>query len=722
MNSSNRTAKAYLSAFAAAAALVLTAGGCSGKAKFGGTSLDKVEPVLLLDQSFDVATIGTETTRFKPAFGIIEQSLSLKEKPPIVDTQQQVYRKPLAQPEQFQQGHEGAVSIEDFTISSAAKLDLLVVLDNSSSMATEQTALSRGLPALVSGLSNVDWQIGVITSDAESAGDPIESNRGCHLYDTKGQAFDAQGNLTGAPISKNDPAASIKFTDTIQNIGVGGSNREQLIRNAYRAVTGTCGSVNQDWRRKDALLGILFVTDEDSYCDSDDPSGVKDAGGNTLCKPAELPTTLINALKPPFTQDNQARVYSLTYHGSMPAPGSAQAQRPAARILNVVQTFGGFDDSIQQDDYASTLARISADAATIVKRQFTLKSLPLSDTLQVSVDGVLTTNYKIVGNMLSVEGLSADRVNLHVSYRHDPVMLFNQVTTSQQANPSTLEVKLNDALLTKDQYDFDPATSVIHFHSTPPDYAVIRVNYRIGPDLKSDFVVSSSSSSRPLAVTVDTIPVTDYDWDDASHTLHFKSPPPDGASVAVAYKDPNGKITNYDMAPSGLHALSMDVIDANTKNRIDVTTDGRQLVFKGDDVQDGRTATVTYHFGDSTTLLAEDLAHAPLADSLTLKVDKDGPDCLKNIHVEGQKLVFNCDATTLGELELSYSYLISHNTIFTVGQDVPPGAYIQVFVDGQAYNHYQQDGRNFTIPDTDTTLTSKIRILINTDANGGVRR
>ena len=422
---------AYLSAFAAAAVLTISTGGCSEKAKFGGTSLDKVEPVLLLDQSFDAATIGTETTRFKPAFGIIEQSLSLKEKPPIVDTQQQVYRKPLSQPDQFQQGHEGSVSIEDFTISSAAKLDLLVVLDNSSSMATEQTALSKGLPALVSGLSNVDWQIGVITSDAESAGDPIESNRGCHLYDTKGQAFDAQGNLTGAPISKNDPAASVKFTDTIQNIGVGGSNREQLIRNAYRAVTGTCGSMNQDWRRKDALLGILFVTDEDSYCDSDDPSGVKDAGGNTLCKAAELPATLINALKPPFIHDNQVRVYSLTYHGSMPPPGSAQAQRPAARILSVVQAFGGFDDSIQQDDYAPTLARISADAATIVKRQFTLKSLPLSDTLQVSVDGVLTTNYKIVGNMLSVDGLSADRVNLHVSYRHDPVMLFDQVTTSQ---------------------------------------------------------------------------------------------------------------------------------------------------------------------------------------------------------------------------------------------------------------------------------------------------
>jgi len=698
--------------------LIPIGSGCSERAKFGGSSLDKVQPILLLDQTFDAATIGVETTHFKPAFGVVDQNITMAEKPPLLSLLQQTKRTQLAQPDQFQQGHDGTVAIEDFTVSSSAKMDLLIVLDNSSSMATEQTALSTGLPALISSLANVDWQIGIITSDAETASEPLATNRGCHLYDDHGKAFDAQGNLTGTAIGKNDEAAAIRFTDTIQNIGFGGSNREQLIRNTLRAITGTCGSVKQEWLRKDALLGILFVTDEDSFCLSDDPSGVKDAGGNTLCLPNERPEDLIAALKPPYFPENQVRVYSLTYHGAMPAPGAAQAQRPAARILSVVNAFGGFDDSVQQADYSNTLARISADAAKIVRREFKLKNLPLNNSVQISVDGVNTTDYQINGNNISVSGLNANTATLHVSYRHNPQPIFTQVTTTQTPNLATLKVTLNDIPLAQDQYTFDSTTNIVHFNRVPPDYSVIKVDYRIGPDPQLDFVVNNTGSALPIAVAVDGIPITDYTWNKATHTVHFKSPPAEGAQIAISNKDPDGKITHYDQPPSAGSAQSMSVIDAATHEKIAVTVAGGQLIFSGDDVVAGRIATVTYHYGDKTTLLSYDLAHVPIEGSMTLKTADHNADCLTNIKVAGQRVEFNCDAATLGELELNYRYLISHDSTFTIGQDVPPGAFVQVFVDGQAYSHYEQTGRKFIIPVTDTTLTSKIRILINTNSDG----
>ena len=702
--------------------LILVGAGCSDRAKFGGSSLDKIQPTLLLDQTFDAATIGTESTHFKPAFGVVDQSIVLAEKAPLLSVLHQSKRTQLPQPDQFQQGHDGTVAIEDFTVSSSTKMDLLIVLDNSSSMATEQTALSTGLPALISSLTNVDWQIGIITSDAETVSEPLATNRGCHLYDEHGKAFDDQGNLTGTPIGKSDATASVRFADTIQNIGASGSNREQLIRNTIRAVTGTCGSVQQEWLRKDALLGILFVTDEDSFCLSDDPSGVKDAGGNTLCLAAERPEDLISALKPPHFLENQVRVYSLTYHGAMPAPGAAQAQRPAARILSVVNAFGGFDDSVQQADYSSTLARISADAAKIVKREFKLKNLPLDKSVQISVDGVNTTDFLINGNTISVSGLTSNSTILHASYRHSPQPIFTQVTTTQPPNPTTLRVSLNDAPLPKDQYTFDSSANIVHFNTTPPDYSVIKVDYRIGPDPQLDFVGSSTSSELPVAVVVDGIPITDYTWNQATHTVHFKTPPAEGALIAISSKDPNGKITHYDHPPSAGSALSMSVSDAATLEKIPITVAGGQIIFRDEDVTSGRIAKVTYQYGDKNTLLTYDLAHEPLEGTMTLKVTDESPDCLTNIKLAGQRVEFNCAGATLGELELNYRYLINHENTFTIGQDVPPGAVVQVFVDGLAYSHYARAGRDFTIPVTDTTLTSKIRILVHTDGGGGLSR
>src|SRR5690606_11022556 len=101
---------------------------------------------------------------YKPAFGLVEQRLTLKQKPPISKTVRQIERP--KREETFDQGHDGAPTDETVKVSDLGKVDLLVVIDNSDSMDGEQTNLKTKLPALTKHLQKTDWRIAVVTTDS----------------------------------------------------------------------------------------------------------------------------------------------------------------------------------------------------------------------------------------------------------------------------------------------------------------------------------------------------------------------------------------------------------------------------------------------------------------------------------------------------------------------------------------------------------------------------
>ncbi|MCX6124784.1 MAG: hypothetical protein NTV34_08550, partial [Proteobacteria bacterium] len=65
------------------------------------------------------------------------------------------------------QGSKGATSNESYNVSARGVLDLLVVVDNSGSMAEEQNNLSQKLKPLMSAVKDSDWQIAVTTTDPD---------------------------------------------------------------------------------------------------------------------------------------------------------------------------------------------------------------------------------------------------------------------------------------------------------------------------------------------------------------------------------------------------------------------------------------------------------------------------------------------------------------------------------------------------------------------------
>lgn len=164
-------------------------------------------------------------------------------------------------------------------------LDLLFVIDDSSSMADKQTNLVNNFPNFINVLNTVvgglpDVHIGVVTTDMGTKGADDATpgaaigqigNGGCSGTGKSGALQTSGAPVTGTFIS------DIKLTDgtrvknytgnlatvfgQMARVGSGGCGFEQPLA-AMKAALGN-NPANAGFLRPDALLGVVFVTDED---------------------------------------------------------------------------------------------------------------------------------------------------------------------------------------------------------------------------------------------------------------------------------------------------------------------------------------------------------------------------------------------------------------------------------------------------------------------------
>jgi hypothetical protein len=159
---------------------------------------------------------------------------------------------------------------DTFAQQSLVKADILWVVDDSGSMAREQSQLATAFPSFFKWLegSKVDYRIGITTSDLGSkSGDP-------------GNA----GNFVGSvivgnsqdPAVANTPDPQSAFAQTIL-VGTQGSAHDQSQEAARRSLVqqaqlaNTAISANQSvlFLRPDAALFIIFVSDGFDYSPGD---------------------------------------------------------------------------------------------------------------------------------------------------------------------------------------------------------------------------------------------------------------------------------------------------------------------------------------------------------------------------------------------------------------------------------------------------------------------
>lgn len=249
---------------------------------------------------------------------------------------------------------------------SAPKVDVLFVIDNSASMRDEQLKLGDRLSAFVDHLSDVDWQVGITTTDTSDG-----------PFGLKGSLVQLHG-LNQYILTKNTPNYKEVFANTVvRPEGVNcGSNCPSIVeRPLEAAMLALAKGEASGFIRPGAELAIVILSDADEGGD----------GSGDITTPQFLLGTAASV----FNQEKR-----ITGYGIIVEPGDADClnqQRQfspnsfygynAAMLAHLT---GGVTGNICDNNYSHSLKKIGEHVLHLVST-LTLSHQPLRGSVQVTL-------------------------------------------------------------------------------------------------------------------------------------------------------------------------------------------------------------------------------------------------------------------------------------------------------------------------------------------------
>ncbi|MBX3018645.1 MAG: hypothetical protein KF767_12200 [Bdellovibrionaceae bacterium] len=264
--------------------------------------------------------------------------------------------------------------------SQPAPVDLLVVMDNSRSMADEQEKMAERTQNLLNEIDSLDWRIGITTTDVSTGSYGL---RGELLALTGGQG---KVLLKGANDAQRIFGDTMKRDETLTcpTTGVCPTGDEQPLAATLQALQKRNG-VNQGFFRPNADMMVLIITDEDEKSNGA-------AGATTGAQ-------LVNGVRQILSDDQKFIVSAIVVK-----PGDTSCfnqNSPDGNYANVVAgavaLTGGFLGSVCAVDYADQLRRVGQ----LVRKaadSFELTQTPEAGTLEISFSPAQPqTKWKLVG-------------------------------------------------------------------------------------------------------------------------------------------------------------------------------------------------------------------------------------------------------------------------------------------------------------------------------------
>ena len=156
------------------------------------------------------------------------------------------------------------------------KMDLVFVIDDSASMDEEQTNLASNFPAFANLLNSytistgetLDYRVGVTTTGITASYTmvipalppiiPMDIRTPSSQQGADGR-FRTVSGMTRPWLERTDPSMAQTFA-SVARVGTSGPSLEMQLRAAELAISP---STNPGFLRQDALLGIVYLTDED---------------------------------------------------------------------------------------------------------------------------------------------------------------------------------------------------------------------------------------------------------------------------------------------------------------------------------------------------------------------------------------------------------------------------------------------------------------------------
>lgn len=250
-------------------------------------------------------------------------------------------------------------------------VDILWVVDDSNSMANEQYKVAAGMEQFIFAIvsaEDVDLHLGVVSTDMDLA-------------------TEDRGLLVGDPayVTRDDSDYLVEFMERVQ-VGTQGSDKERGLQAAYHALTdATALSHNDGFLRPEAVLALVFVSDEN---DCSDDNWLDDDMSGALCYDIseQLVPTASYIRKFQAIKGIGGRVVASSIVGPSVSEGCDESW-PGKRYTTLADELDGASGNICDSDYGDVMDEIGS-RITAPQRSFYLSYTPVQDTLVVWVDDV----------------------------------------------------------------------------------------------------------------------------------------------------------------------------------------------------------------------------------------------------------------------------------------------------------------------------------------------
>ncbi len=274
-----------------------------------------------------------------------------------------------------------------FSVTSTdfKRMDILFVIDNSTSMKAEQLKISNAFVDFISRLSGLDYRIAITTTD--NSGNYQGSKGTLLMFKPVSSAVSYTNNTYF--VDKNTLNGNTLFIDTI-NTGTAGSGQESGLNSIINFVnkSKTLGTIENSFLRPDAAFSTIIVTDSDQLTNSSTFSSAE---------------VFLNQLH------NQLPGKSYINHSSIVMPGDnncrSQGETYGTTYFNLSELTGGVSASICSADYADQFNLIAEVLLTKVSEK-TLECAPIDADFNGQLDieirnsaGTLLTGYTIINGM-----------------------------------------------------------------------------------------------------------------------------------------------------------------------------------------------------------------------------------------------------------------------------------------------------------------------------------
>ena len=244
------------------------------------------------------------------------------------------------------------------------KIDFLFVIDDSDSMADEQQLLIDGFPGFMQQIQETiedfDFHVMVVSTSAQQMSfDPCENRLGTgRVRSDDGEDCGLlEDFLHGQRYIDGSQADLDEAFGCIADVGTSGAGDEKIIWSMADAITkhNDAGECNEGFRRRDAILVVTIITDEEDSPDDGPPIGDNDV--NSPGDPESWTEGLVQAMY----GDEEAVVMLALVGDSDLLDGLCEpyvfpdglGAEPALRIRELVESLPyGSWASVCQPDYA----------------------------------------------------------------------------------------------------------------------------------------------------------------------------------------------------------------------------------------------------------------------------------------------------------------------------------------------------------------------------------